>query len=449
MIAPACGPPLPLSPRQVVQSRWRACLDLLATESLRRRLPLFVILAGVTWLGFSRLMAEGLGDHLYKFGDETLRAVQAWENHGFFAWGGFFSLGGMYVPADHVIRSKDIYQSYPPLYLLVYWPSYHLFGEAGFKAFKLVWSLGYGIGMGLLMGSLASSCFTRAKQGYRQLVFAAAYVMTISNQAVLRYFMIDEPDYLGLLLLLLGVVLLQRHWSRPTRPGRRPWGLQLVWFLGSWTYPILGGLSTLTVLALQRLRLKPPVLASLRRLVAPLLLGMTLYWIQRITVNILFPGGLKGSSLFERMGLIARDTDSHRGVLDALKFLIWQMSGSSPSHSGVAPSQLLEHTAIWMVGVILFAIVFARSRGSLRQLLLVLAAAQLWLFVPLLHQSLANHDWIYAIHFVPTVVLGWVGALETLSPRRPGGVFAPWMLGFLATLIWAIQIRFFMVAYLT
>lgn len=418
-------------------------------ELWRRRLPLILILSAVTLLGFARLMAEGLDDRLYRFGDETLRAIQAWENHGFFAWGGFFSLGGQYVPADHVIRSRDIYQSYPPLYLLVYWPSYHLFGEAGLKAFKLLWSLSYGVGLGLLMGSLASSCFTRVSQGYKQLVFAAAYVMTISNQAVLRYFMIDEPDYLGLLLLLLGVVLLQRHWRQPGPPGRRPWGLQLVWFLGSWTYPILGGLTTLTVLALQRLRLRPPVLASLRRLVAPLLLGMALYWIQRITVNILFPGGLKGSSLFERMGLIAKDTQSHRGVLDALHFLTWQMSGSSATNTSVAPSQILEHNAVWVVGVILFAIVFARSRGSLRQLVLILAAGQLWLFVPLLHQSLAHHDWIYAIHFVPTVVLGWVGAFETLMPRRPGGVFAPWMLGFVGTLIWAIQIRFFMVAYLT
>lgn len=392
-----------------------------------------LILTAVTLLGFARLMAEGLGDQLYQFGDETLRAVQAWENHGFWAWGGFFSLGGQYMPADHVIRSKDIYQSYPPLYLLVYWPSYRLFGEAGLKAFKLLWSLGYGVGQGLLLGSLASSCFTRARQGCRQLVFAAAYVMTISNQAVLRYFMIDEPDYLGLLLLLLGVVLLQRHWWRPGPPGRRPWGLQLVWFLGSWTSSILAGLSTLSVLALQWLRLKPPVQASLRRLLSPLLLGMALYWLQRITVNILYPGGLKGSSLFERMGLIARDMRSHRGVLDALHFLTWQISGSSISDTKVALTQIIEHNAIWIVGVILFAIVFVRSRGSLRQLVLILAAGQLWLFVPLL--QLAYHDWIYAIHFVPTVVLGWVGAFETLMPRRPGGVVAPWMLGFVATLI--------------
>lgn len=176
---------------------------------------------------------------------------------------------------------------------------------------------------------------------------------------------------------------------------------------------------------------------------------MAIYWVQRLLVNVIFPAGLKGSSLFERMGLIAKDTDSHRGVLDALRFLVWQMTGSSALQSGVSPSQVIEHNAIWVIGILLFALAFARARGGQRQLVLVLAAAQLWLLVPLLHQSLAHHDWIYAIHFVPTVVLGWVGALEEFLPQRPGEIFAPWMLGFLATLIWAIQIRFFLVAYLT
>lgn len=92
------------------------------------------------------------------------------------------------------------------------------------------------------------------------------------------------------------------------------------------------------------LRLKPPVQASLRRLLSPLLLGMALYWLQRITVNILYPGGLKGSSLFERMGLIARDMRSHRGVLDALHFLTWQISGSSISDTKVALTQIIEPT---------------------------------------------------------------------------------------------------------
>ena len=47
------------------------------------------------------------------------------------------------------------------------------------------------------------------------------------------------------------------------------------------------------------------------------------------------------------------------------------------------------------------------------------------------------------------LVLGWVGAFATLLPQKPGGVFPQWMLGFVAALIWAIQMRFFMVAYLS
>lgn len=419
------------------------------SDVLVRRAPLFAILLLITWLGFSRMMAEGLGDSVYKFGHETLRAVQAWENHGFFVWGGFYPLSNVYIPADQAPRSVDVYQSYPPLYLLVYWPSYHFFGEAGFRIFKLVWSLAYGVGLGILLGTIASSCFTREATGYKQLVFASAYVITISNQAVLRYFMIDEPDYLGLFLLLLAVVLLQMQWSQRDPPRTKPWALWFVWFLAAWTYPILGALTTLAVYGLQRLRLSRQILSSLRGLLVPLLAGMAVYWVQRLIVNVVFPAGLKGSSLFDRMGLIAKDTDSHRGVLDALRFFVWQMSGSSAFQTNVAPSQVIEHNAVWVIGVLLFTIAFARSRGGQRQLVLILAAAQLWLFVPLLHQSLAHHDWIYAIHFVPTVVLGWVGAFEGLLPQRSGEVFAPWMLGFVATLIWAIQIRFFLVAYLT
>lgn len=418
-------------------------------EVALRRGPLIVMLLLITWLGFSRMMAEGLGDAIYKFGHETLRVVQAWENNGFFAWGGFFPLGNAYIPSGQPLQSVDIYQSYPPLYLLVYWPSYHFWGEPGFRVFKLVWSLSYGVGLGILLGTIASSCFTKAATGYKQLVFASAYVMTISNQAVLRYFMIDEPDYLGLFLLLLAVVLLRNHWSHPNPLSRRPWSLWMVWFFASWTYPILGALNFLSLFALQRLRLTRPILSSLRRLLFPLSAGIALYWVQRLMVNVIFPAGLKGSSLYERMGLISKDTDSHRGVLDALRFLVWQMSGTSALKSGVALSQVIEHNAIWVMGVVLFAIVFAYSRGEQRQLVLILAAAQLWLLIPLLHQSLAHHDWIYAIHFVPTVVLGWVGAMELFLPQRPGEIFAPWMMGFIATLIWAIQIRFFLVAYLT
>jgi len=434
-----------LAPAALIPRGWRSAE---ASEMLRRRLPLVVILVGITGLTFSRLLAAGLADHLYMFGHESLRAVQAWENFGFFAWGGFFHLGSHYLSADHVILSKEIYQSYPPLYLLIYWPSYHWFGESGFHAFKLVWSLGYAVAMGVLLGHVASLCFTRKKTGYGQLVFATAYVMAITNQAILRYVLIDEPDYLGLLLLLLGVVMLRRCWRPSAVSERRPWCLWLVWLLASWTYPILGAFCLLSVFALQRLRLEPAVQVSLRGLLPPLGLGLLLYWTQRIIANLAFPGGLTGSSLFDRMGLTAATTPHHHGVLDGLRLLIWQKSGSDVISSHMALSQVLEHAAIWIVGVILFAIVLGRLQGGKRQLLLILAAGQLWLFIPLLHQSLAFHDWIYAIHFAPTVILGWVGAFAVLMPQRKGEVYAHWLLGFVGMLIWSIQLRFFMVAYL-
>jgi hypothetical protein len=145
--------------------------------------------------------------------------------------------------------------------------------------------------------------FHRKKIGYRQLVFAVAYVTTITNQAVLRYVLLDEPDYLGLLLLLLGVVMLRCWWLQSARSGTRPWGLWLVWLLASWTYPILGAFCLLSVFALQRLRLDATVRDSLRGLLPPLGLGVVLYWLQRIAANLAFPAGLTGSNLFDRMGL--------------------------------------------------------------------------------------------------------------------------------------------------
>jgi hypothetical protein len=434
-----------VTPGSLLPPGWR---EAATSETWRRRWPLVVMLTVITGLTYSRLLAAGLGEGLYMFGHETLRAVQAWENFGLLPWAGFFPLGSDYIEANHIIQSKEIYQSYPSLYLLAYWPSYHWFGEAGFRAFKLGWSLAYGVGMGLMLGSLASTCFAQKKTGYRQLVFAVAYVITITNQAVLRYVLIDEPDYLGLFLLLLGVILLQRNWQQKSHSTPKPWGLWLVWLLASWTYPILGAFSLLTILVLQRLRLDEPIRASLRGLIPPLGLGMGLYWIQRITANLIFPDGLTGSSLFKRMGLTPDTNDRYHGVLDSLWLFIWQKSGSTAFSSPVAPSQILEHAAIWLLGVILFTIVLSRLQGVQRQLLVILAAAQLWLFIPLLHQSVAAHDWIYAIHFVPTVVLGWVGAFAYLLPHRKGEVYAHWMLGFVGILIWSIQIRFFLVAYL-
>jgi hypothetical protein len=77
------------------------CLDRWATSRLTQFRPwLFTaaVLLGITWLTFSRLLGEGIADHVYLFGRETLRAVQAWENHGFFAMAGFFPLGGSLTP---------------------------------------------------------------------------------------------------------------------------------------------------------------------------------------------------------------------------------------------------------------------------------------------------------------------------------------------------------------
>ena len=45
-------------------------------------------------------------------------------------------------------------------------------------------------------------------------------------------------------------------------------------------------------------------------------------------------------------------------------------------------------------------------------------------------------------------MLGWVGGLTTLLPRRPGSLITPWLLGFFGLLIWAIQLRTYLVAYL-
>jgi hypothetical protein len=88
-----------------------------------------------------------------------------------------------------------------------------------------------------------------------------------------------------------------------------------------------------------------------------------------------------------------------------------------------------------------------RLQDRHKQLTLILAAVQMWLFVPLLHQSLAQHAWIYATHFMPSVVLGWIGGLSLLLPRRSGDLFGPVAMVGLGSLIWVIQIRFFLANY--
>lgn len=404
------------------------------------------VLLGITWLTFSRLLGEGIVDHVYQFGHETLRAVQAWENHGFFAMAGFFPLGGTYF--DTKTFPEPIYQSYPPLYLLPYWIGYHLLGESGFPLFKIGIAFAAIITTGLLLATLATAIFATSLQGNRQIVFVVTYAITITNEALLRYCMIDEPDYLGLIVWLLGVVLLQRWWSKPESQARRmPMAIPLTFFLAAWIYPILAALSFLVAFGLQRLRLNGQLRRGLRTILLPTSAGIALYWIQRLIANIMFRDGrLLGSNLWDRMGL-THSKEYHDGVFDALEFLYWQKSGATPESSRLAYTQIVEHYAIWIIGVILFVICLALLLETHKQLTLILAAGQMWLFVPLLHQSLAQHAWIYAIHFMPSVVLGWVGGLSLLLPRRSGDLFGPVALAGLGSLIWIIQIRFFLVNY--
>jgi len=57
------------------------------------------------------------------------------------------------------------------------------------------------------------------------------------------------------------------------------------------------------------------------------------------------------------MALIARNTISHRGVLDVQRHLVWQMSGVSTGSTGVAPPPILWHYAVWIFGTLLCGIV--------------------------------------------------------------------------------------------
>jgi hypothetical protein len=428
------------------QGGWRWSPGWRFPESLQAKLPLIGLLVAITWLTFSRLLAEDVADHVYDWGNETLRAVQAWENNGYFRMAGFFPLGGPYFPPNHF--PPNLYQSYPSLYLLPYWLGYRLFGrEEGFPAVKIGLAFLFLIALGLALGRIASLCFAGRGRGTRQLVFAVTYAITITNEAALRFTIIDEPDYLGMLLMVVGVALLGGWWCRRHQPRAWPVAAACAFFFAAWVYPILGALLFLSSLALGRLRLEADLLKGLRVISLTAMVGMGLYWIQRLIANLMFPEGLWGSSLYLRMGL-SSSTSEHQGVLDSLQFLVFQMSRATIQSSGLPLRHLFEHSAIWVLGVVLFAIAFLRSQGRRRQLLLILAAAQLWLFIPLLHQSLSQHAWIYGIHFLPTVVLGWVGGLTTLLPRRPGSLITPWMLGFFGMLIWAIQLRYYMVAYL-
>jgi len=53
--------------------RWNPGLRI--PTSIGENLPLIGVLAAITWLTFTRLLAEDVGDHVYAWGREPLRAV--------------------------------------------------------------------------------------------------------------------------------------------------------------------------------------------------------------------------------------------------------------------------------------------------------------------------------------------------------------------------------------
>lgn len=398
-----------------------------------------------------RLIDSGLADHLFDFGTEALNAVQAWENHGFWSMAGMFSWGQGYLPAD--IAPQKLYQSKTPLHLLHLWGAYKVLGSEGFAAFKLTFSLTIVSLNGLLLGWLATICFNsrrlKASPNSARLILLCTYAITISNESMLRFCLIDEPDYLGLTAWLAAVIALalwiQRH-TQPNDADSKPWLSMGLGFLASWTYPILAVINLSSLFILQLFRLQTTLKRGLRWLMPGSALGICLYWLQRIIAKQLIPEKLYGSKLMDRMGLTG-SLQAHDGVLDALDFIYDQRSG------GIAwtlkDSQIyIENTAVWILGIILFFIVFARTSDQFRKVLLVLAAAEAWLFIPLLSQSVAQHGWVYGIHFVPSVVLGWIGGLTCILPGHRSKIFGASMLGFISLLIWVIQLRWFMVSYL-
>ena len=108
----------------------------------------------------------------------------------------------------------------------------------------------------------------------------------------------------------------------------------------------------------------------------------------------------------------------------------------------------IKHCAVWILGIIFFFILIARLNGLNKQALLALTAGGSWLLIPLLSQSVAQHGWVYGINFVPTIVLGWIGALSNVLPGKRSKIFGPAMIGFVPLLLWAIQLRWFMALYL-
>jgi hypothetical protein len=410
----------------------------------------------ITAFTYWRLLDSRLLAHLFDFGTEGLNSVQAWVNHGFWSMVGLFPWGKGYFPAN--VTPDQIYQSKTPLHLFPLWGGYLLLGSKGYPLFKVAYSFALASVNGLLLGGIACQCFcSRGTSGLspipKPLIVVCTYAITITNEAMLRFSMIDEPDYLGLTLWLATVLVFGFWVDAPTgingqdfEQSAAPRLPMLLGFLTSWTYPILGVVNLLTLVLLQLFPLAARWRRGLRWLIPGALAGIGLYWLQRIAANLLIPQKLFGSKLIDRMGLTP-DTVQQDGVLDAFDFIFDQRSGGLAE--AVRKSQLYdEHSAVWVIGLILFVVVLAKLPGTQRKVLLLLAAGQSWLLIPLLSQSLSQHGWVYAIHFMPSVVLGWIGALTTLLPGHRTPLFAPGMLGFLCLLIWVIQLRWFLVAYL-
>ena len=402
----------------------------------------------LTAFTYWRLIDQGLSEHLFDYGTEGLNAVQAWENHGFWSMAGMFSWGQGYIPAD--VEPTRIYQSKTPLHLLHLWVAYKFVGSGGYPAFKLSYSLLLTSLNGLLLAGIARLCFQTFATGLRksivnELVVISTYAITITNESMLRFCMVDEPDYLGV-TFWLATILSLGLWLRRSEQQRIPRLSLALGFLTSWIYPVFGVTNVITLLILQLFKSEQRLKSALRALIPGSLAGIILYWIQRLIARAILPHKLYGSQLMDRMGMTS-SMGAHDGIFDALDFIYDQRSGGIPGF--LEQSQIyIEHCAVWILGIVLFFIVLARLKGIERQILLTLSAGGAWLFIPLLTQSVAQHGWVYGIHFMPAIVLGWIGALTTVLPGKRSAIFGPGMLGFIPLLIWAIQLRWFMVLYL-
>ena len=395
-----------------------------------------------------RLIDQGLADHLFDFGTEGLNAVQAWENHGFWSMAGMFSWGQGYLAAD--VEPKLLYQSKTPLHLLHLWVAYKFVGSSGYPAFKLTFSLILVSINGLMLAGLARICFKTFATGMRreivnEIVVISTYAITITNESMLRFCMVDEPDYLGV-SFWLATVLSLGIWLRRSDQQKIPKLTLMLGFFTSWIYPVFGVTNLITLFLLQLFKSEHRLKNALRALIPGSLAGIFLYWVQRLIAKALLANKLYGSQLMDRMGMTG-SLRAHDGIFDALDFIYDQRSGGIPGF--LKDSQIyIEHCAIWILGIILFFIVLSRLKPIESQILLVMAAGGTWLFIPLLTQSLAQHGWVYGIHFMPAIVLGWIGALTVVLPGKRSAIFGPGMLGFIPLLIWAIQLRWFMVLYL-